>query len=200
MKRNPDWMEVRQRSRATAESLVASVSPVGAEARPADVLLHELLVNKVEFEAQIEELKRAHSELEQTRDRLQDLYEFSPVGYASITRDCVISEINLQAAGWLGVDRRKLLNARFSKFVSFADRSRWDRLFIDLIGGVGGARKSFVLELVRADASTLCVYVMGQRREVEGSTPSLRLTLVDLSDIRRAEEERRTTTATSGLL
>lgn len=197
MKRKPDGIERRQSARVSAERLVSSLAPSATPTRPAEVLLHELLVNKVEFEAQIEELKRTYAELEEARDRFEDLYNHSPVGYITISRECLISEINLTAAALLGADRRKLVNRRFSKIVSPADRDRWDRRFISLMEDSGTERKSFVLELLRDDASTLCVYVDCQRRDGGDSPPTLRLALVDISSIRAAEEERRSTAGAS---
>jgi PAS domain S-box-containing protein len=192
MTQKPDWMEMRQSTRAKAEGLVASIAPAATApaAQPTEILMHELLVNKIEFEAQIEELKRTHAQLEEARDRFEDLYNFSPVGFVTVGRECLIGEINLTAAALLGVDRRDVVNRRFSKFVAPADRDRWDRLFISRIEDHDVERKSFILELLRPDASTFRVYVDCQRREAAGSAPTLRLALVDVSGIRKAEEER----------
>ena len=193
MKRKLDGIDRRQSARVNAERLVSSLAPSANSTYPAEVLLHELLVNKVEFEAQIDELKRTHAELEETRDRFEDLYNRSPVGYITISRECLIREINLTAATLLGADRRKLVNRRFSKIVSPGDRDRWDRRFIGLMEDSGVERKSFVLELLRDDASIFCVYVECRRRDVGDSPPTLRLALVDISSIREAEKERRST-------
>ena len=192
MTQKPDWMEVRQSTRAKAEGLVASIAPAATApaAQPTEILMHELLVNKIEFEAQIEELKRTHAQLEEARDRFEDLYNFSPVGYVTVGRECLIGEINLTAAALLGVDRRDLVNRRFSKFVAPSDRDRWDRLFVSRIEDQDGERESFVLEMLRPDASTFRVYVDCQRREAANSAPTLRLALVDISGIRKAEDER----------
>jgi hypothetical protein len=89
-----------------------------------------------------------------------------------------------------GTERAVLLGT-FSKIVSPGDRDRWDRRFIGLVEDSGAERKSFVLELMRADASTFSVYVDCQRRDAGDSAPTLRLALVDISNIREAEEERR---------
>ena len=198
MKQKLDGIERRRSARANAERLVSSLAPSANSTRPAEVLMHELLVNKVEFEAQIDELKRTHAELEAARDRFEDLYNRSPVGYITISRECLIREINLTAAALLCADRIKLVNRRFSKIVSPGDRDRWDRRFISLMEDSGVERKSFVLELLRDDASTFCVYVDCQRRDAGDSSPTLRLALVDISRIREAEEERRSASGAIG--
>ena len=112
---------------------MGSLSPDEKTANPAEILLHELLVHKVELEMQNEELRRAYNALEEARDRYIDLYEFAPVGYITINREGLISEINLTGSALLGVDRTKLINRRFSKFVAPQDRDLWHRLFMNMM-------------------------------------------------------------------
>src|ERR687897_873412 len=73
-------------------------------------LLHELQVHSEEITVQNEQLLKAQAELEQTRDRYADLYDFAPIGYVSLTPDGNILEINLSGAALLGRQRRFLIN------------------------------------------------------------------------------------------
>ena len=130
---NQKWDGIDRRSlRAEAEAMVGSLSPA-EEAQPAEILLHELLVHKVELEMQNEELRRAHTAMEEARDRYMSLYEFAPVGYITINREGLIGEINLTGSALLGFDRTKLIGSRFSKFVAPQDRDRWHRLFMNML-------------------------------------------------------------------
>ena len=68
-----DGIDRRISLRAEAEGMVVSLSPEEAGTQPTEMLLHELLVHKVELEIQNEELRRAHNAMEEARDRYVDL-------------------------------------------------------------------------------------------------------------------------------
>ncbi|NOT10413.1 MAG: EAL domain-containing protein [Methylococcaceae bacterium] len=190
---NPKWNGVERRStlRKKAEAMVGSLSPDQSVAQPSDVLLHELLVHKVELEIQNEELRRAHTDMEEARDRYADLYEFAPIGYFTINRDGLISEINLTGAALLGIDRSKLINRRFSNFITPPDQDRWYRLFINMIKLPNDKKQELGLEIVRADGSVFYAHLDCLRRESLPTSPSLRIALIDISKIKQAEKELR---------
>ena len=88
---------------------------------------------QVELDMQNEELRRAYAALEKSHGRYLDLYDFSPLGYLSLTRQGLIAEINLTAAALLGADRNTLLNRPFAAFVSGHDGDRWHLFFTGVI-------------------------------------------------------------------
>jgi PAS domain S-box-containing protein len=96
-------------------------------------LLHELQVHQIELNIQNDELRQAQIAMEESRDRYADLYDFAPIGYLTLSRAGMISEINLTAAGMLGVVRNQLVSRRFSQFVAKEDRERWDTHFIHVL-------------------------------------------------------------------
>jgi PAS domain S-box-containing protein len=191
MSEKPDWVEKRQSTRRRAEQLLARLSVADASAQPAEVLAHELLVHKVELEMQVEELRQAHVAMEESRDRYVDLHDFAPVGYITVSREGLISEINLTGAAMLGIERKKLLNDRFSKFISARDADRWHLLFVSLMKQAGNARQALALGIQRADASAFPAYLDCCRREGPdmNAPPHLRLMLVDIDRIKQAEAE-----------
>ena len=101
--------DIQDPLRAKAEAQIASAPLTEAPDRSAEELLHELRVNQVELEMQNDELRRAQAIIEESRDRYVDLYEFSPVGYLTLTRDGMIAEVNLTGAALLGTERSKLI-------------------------------------------------------------------------------------------
>jgi formate hydrogenlyase transcriptional activator len=83
-------------------------------------LFHELQVHQVELELQNEELRQTQSELESSRDRFAELYDFAPVGYFTFDARGRISAVNLIGAQLLGVARRDLANRPFEGFIADA--------------------------------------------------------------------------------
>ena len=115
-------------------------------------LLHELQTYKHELEIQNEELRSAYTELEISRDRYQDLYDFSPVAYLTVTHNNLIAELNMTAINLLGLEIRKSkMNYRFPAFISPQDSDRWYVFFRGIMKDKD--RKNIRLLLKRIDGS-----------------------------------------------
>lgn len=129
--------------RAAAEARLAARSGQNdpAPARSKDQLLHELQVHQIELELQSEELKLAQAKTEEALERYSDFYDFSPVGFLTLTPDGGIARVNLAGARLLGMERSRLIDRRFSSFVADAQRQAFDgflrRLFASEAGKIG---------------------------------------------------------------
>ncbi|WP_221087994.1 PAS domain-containing protein [Deinococcus aquaedulcis] len=66
---------------------------------------HELLVHQIELRLQNEELNRKNLELELARQEYEQLFDFAPVGYATLDDTGVVLRANLTLCRMLGVDR-----------------------------------------------------------------------------------------------
>ena len=84
-------------------------------------LAHELQVHQTEIEIQNEELRRAQRELEESRDKYADLYDFSPVGYFTLDRNGLILEVNLSGARLVNRERRFISGQPFMTLVAVED-------------------------------------------------------------------------------
>jgi len=80
-------------------------------------LIHELRIHQVELEMQNEELKRAHTEIEESSVKYSDLYDFAPVGYFTFDKNGLILEANLTGTGLLGIERSHLIKKPFSQYI-----------------------------------------------------------------------------------
>ena len=84
-------------------------------------LVHELEVHQIELEMQNEELCRTRQELELSRDKYAELYDFAPVGYFVFDSDGLICAVNLVATQMLGAERQRLVHTPFAQFIADAD-------------------------------------------------------------------------------
>jgi len=186
-----DGSERRKSLRAKAEAMVANLSPAEIATQPTQILLHELLVHKVELEMQNEELRSAYVALEAARDRYVDLYEFAPVGYITMSREGLISEINLTGSTLLGVERSKLLKRRFSQFIVSADRDRWHRLFLNMMeqAKANGDKHEFGLEMAHADGSAFYAHLNCLPKLSADAAPVLRIALTDISQQKKVLDQ-----------
>jgi len=91
-------------------------------------LIHELRVHQIELELQNDELRRVQGELEKTRDKYFHLYDFSPVGYVTLTEKGIIDESNLPLSSMLGVERTTLIGKPFTRFVLGEDQDVFYKL------------------------------------------------------------------------
>jgi PAS domain S-box-containing protein len=199
----PDYLRSIAEARINREPL-ALVNP-----QPGEELLlklvHELQVHQVELKLQNDELRQAQIAMEKSRDRYADLYDFAPIGYLTLNREGMISEINLTGGDMLGVVRKKLLNRRFSQFVTTQDRDRWYQHFASVLKHDQRQRCELVFQRedgMLFDAQLDSVKVSHSVRPGEfadSSSPQMeadgivtvRIAITDISERKRAEDELR---------
>jgi len=79
-------------------------------------LVQLLQVHQVELEHQNEELRITQEELEVSRNKYVNLFDFSPIPYFTLDLNGIIKEVNLSASKMFAVDRNKLIGKRFNAF------------------------------------------------------------------------------------
>ena len=81
-------------------------------------LLHELQVHQIELQMQNQELILAREEARINSEKYIELYDFSPIGYFTLSPIGAIIQVNLIGAKMLGKDRSQLINKLFSRYIS----------------------------------------------------------------------------------
>src|SRR3954464_6627229 len=76
---------------------------------PEEKLRHELGVHRIELEMQNEELRSAQAELEAGLDRYTQLFDFAPIGYATLSQNGTVIQVNHAGAALLGRQRRQVV-------------------------------------------------------------------------------------------
>ena len=98
-------------------------------------ILHELQVHQIELELQNEELKQSKAEVDESREKYTDLYDFAPVGYCSLTADGTIQLVNFMGASLVGIERSRLMGRRFGLLVSSEHRPIFNSFLKQVFAG-----------------------------------------------------------------
>ncbi|HCI52544.1 MAG TPA: hypothetical protein DE312_04400 [Gallionella sp.] len=181
MSEQPNAAQLRRAAEAKLRQ-----TPVAAVI-PSESLLHELQVHQIELEMQNENLRQSQFELEKSRDRYMDFYDFAPVGYITLSESGLILEINLTGAGMLGTERSNLLYRRLTPYVSTEYHDRWLRHFMTVLGSQ--EPQACDLEMVRNDGSIFFARMDCLRQSKGEREPEVRIVMTDVTDRIRNEEE-----------
>ena len=176
--------------RQRAVGLLSKKPEVMSKIPPKDVkkLIHELQVHQIELEMQNEELRKAQAEIESSRSRYFDLYDFAPIGYVTLDRKGTILEANLAAANLLDVERSKLLSRPFIRFVSPESRNRF-HLHLERVFSTS-KREVCELELIKKSGKSYYVSLKSaSSKNNEGHSIQCRSAIIDITERMRAQEE-----------
>jgi PAS domain S-box-containing protein len=161
---------------------------VDGERDERDRLIHDLEVHQAELETQNQQLREAHHQLEESRARYSDLYDFAPVAYCTFDPAGCITEINLTGAAMLGMERSRLIGKPFAVFVSPPDRAAFrthlQRRFLVPQGPA-------VIELTLASSAKQPIVVQmvsAVARDHGGTIVSCRATFTDITAQKDAQE------------
>jgi PAS domain S-box-containing protein len=138
--------------------------------------------NRVAAEA----VAQARQELEESRERYADLYDFGPVGFLILDGYGMIRSLNLTAAELLGRPRGKLIGAPFATLVLPGDR----RSYFSHLSRLhhGQAHSMVELGLLRPPGPQVVVQMVSvSRGEPNRKLAEYRTVLVDITERKRAE-------------
>lgn len=174
--------------RDRAEERIGAEPPLGGAAVfdgiEARRLVHELEVHQMELEIQNEELRAARAETERLLARYTELFDFAPIGYASLSPSGAILAINHAGAALLGLERARLVGKPLATFIAPRDRAALVAL-LDRAREADGKETCEVDLLVHSPARQLVLTAA----VMAAQEPTLLLALEDISERKARDAE-----------
>jgi PAS domain S-box-containing protein len=170
--------------RMTTNELFTALQALKEEG--AQSLIKELQIQHLELEIQNRELRETQQQLTHSRLRYADLYDFSPIGYASLDEQGVLEEINITGGKLLAENPHKLVGRAFTDFISTGEV----QAFQDYLQRCKWSRKKRTAEfrLAAIDGSQIDVQLFTTvTQDADRHTLQFRTAIVDVSQRKRAE-------------
>ncbi len=154
-----------------------------SEKEEVEKLLHEVEVHRIELEMQNEELRRALNMIQTTSNKYTKLYDFSPSGFYTLSREGEIIEMNLCGAEMLGKYRSQLQNCRFGFFVSDDTLSVFNNFLVKVFDSK--VKESCEIALSLSGELPTYVYLTGLADE---NMDQCLITAVNITLVRQSEK------------
>lgn len=150
-------------------------------------LVYLLQVHQIELEHQNEELRIAHDELEQSRNKYVNLFDFSPIPYFTLEPEGIIQEVNLSASKMFGIERKKLIGKNFLTFVPFYEKDAFQSFLKTVFNN--SVKHSRELKVTGKDKKLYHVLLDGLKLEdFVAPVQYCQVALIDLTEYKRIEE------------
>ncbi len=174
------------RKRAENKIRERTAQKQGLSFKDAQPVIHELQVHQIELEMQNEELRRAQIELEESRKKYSDLYEFAPVGYFTFDKNGLVLEVNLTGAALLESEKSVLMKKPFSRFINREDQ---DLFYLHLREVFEKkSRQTCEISLKTRDKSESIAQLLSiPVKDNEGNYSRTRTAMINITEHKRAE-------------
>lgn len=138
--------------RKRAEELVGALPRSAANLDQDEIkrLIYDLQVHQAELEMQNEELRRMQSELELSRDRFSDLYNRAPVGYITLDKSAMVSQVNNTMVEMLDTHVSEVIRKPFLVYVSETDKHIFYKSLSEFFNG-GPKHTTFRLKRTKGE-------------------------------------------------
>ncbi|MBI5057845.1 MAG: PAS domain S-box protein [Nitrospirae bacterium] len=175
------------RKRAEKKLRARTAEKQGLSFKDAQPVIHELQVHQIELEMQNEELRRAQIELEESRRKYSDLYDFAPVGYFTFDKNGLILEVNLTGAALLGLGKSALMEKPFSRFIHREDQ---DLFYLHLRKVFETkSRQACEISLKTRDNSVFIAQLLSiPVKDIEGNYSRTRTAMINITERKLIEE------------
>ena len=150
-------------------------------------LVQLLQVHQIELEHQNQELRLAQEELEVSRNKYVNLFDFSPIPYFTLDQQGIIKEVNLSASKMFGIDRGKLIGRSFITFIMPDEKDIFNSFSKTVFSS--SLKQSCELRLITKDKRLFRVLLEGLELDyMLESDKKCQIALIDLTEYRKAED------------
>ncbi len=150
-------------------------------------LVHLLQVHQTELEHQNEELRISQQELEASRNKYVNLFDFSPIPYFTLDPDCVIKDANLSACRMFAVDRNKIIGKHFRDFVQPDLRNIFNSFSETVLNST--LKHSCELKLISKDKRVFYVLLEALKLEdMLDPDQKVQVAVIDLTEHKKVED------------
>ena len=147
-------------------------------------VLQELNTYRIELDMQNDELQKTQRELEESKNKYVQLYDFAPIAYLTINKDNMIVEANLTSMKLFGMSKSHLKGAAFSKHIV---RESQDTFYLhkNLVFKTM-KKQTCELELQKADGTKFDALLQSIAvTEKNGKSESIHVVITDVTDIKK---------------
>lgn len=147
-------------------------------------LIHELEVHQIELELQNEELLVAKAQADLAAGKYVELYDFSPSGYFTLSREGEILALNLCGSIIIGKERSFIINSMFGFFVTDETKP----VFNHFLENVFKSQVKESCEVILPGNNDLPMYVHLSGKVTENGEQCL-MTVIDITEQKLTEKE-----------
>ncbi|PKP39326.1 MAG: hypothetical protein CVT98_02200 [Bacteroidetes bacterium HGW-Bacteroidetes-15] len=145
-------------------------------------LIHELEVHQIELEMQNEELMVSRKLAAESAEKYIHLYDSSPVGYLTLSRDGTIVELNLCGSQMLGKERSHLMNSHFAFFIIDDSKSTFNHFLSKIFSS--NTKETCEVEMLNSNNITLTTHLTGM---ISRDKDQCHINIVDITSLKQAE-------------
>lgn len=158
------------------------------DAEEIELLKDEVQAQAWDLEVRYRAMQDTLGELEESRKRYADLYDYAPAGYVTFDEKGCISEINLAGAALLGMERSRVLGMPMSGFLEKGSY----KLFFDHLRScrLSGNKVISELKLAPKNAAVIDTQITSMPLPgADGYGSEYRSNIVDISERKLIEKE-----------
>ncbi len=171
-----------------AEEIFLTENQVKTQSKEVAELIHNLRVHQIELEIQNEELRKAQVKLEDSRRKYFELYNFVSDGYFTLDKNGLILEVNLAGASLLGVERSRLIDTSFIKYIDPEYRNEFHLHCMKVMETA--EKQTIEIKLLKYDKSSFYVSLDTLNvLDTNNEFKEFRISVRDITDIKKAAKE-----------